>query len=291
MKKFLIALMFVLMLVPAALAESVNFQTGLHVAKMNVNVRVLPKMWSRRIDHLLKGQTVNVKRVVSGWCDIELKKFKHAYVNCSLLEAASGNAGSAVVQAEEGTSNKDYNGVKVSRNADGNWALGAKDAKVMIEEFGDMQCPFCGSYFTDTFSKIFTDYISTGKVKYVFYNFPLSFHLESRNAAMAALCAGDQDKYWQMHAMILDKQSEWSTKDYDSKPFDGYAKSIGLNMDTFDSCMSTSKFSSQIDKDIAVADKKSVNGTPTFYVNGKVLEGAQPYEVFSAEIDSALNGK
>jgi|WetSurMetagenome_2_1015567.scaffolds.fasta_scaffold153045_1 protein-disulfide isomerase len=287
MKKLLIATLLILMFVPAALAESVNYQTGLHQAKMNVNVRALPKASSTRINHFHKGDTVNVKRVVGGWCDVELKKYKHAYVNCSLLEAVSGTP----VSAEQGNlgAYADYNGVKVSRNSTGNWTLGSADAKVVMEEFGDMQCPFCGNYFIDTFPKIFSNYITTGKVKYVFYNFPLSFHLWARTAAMASLCAGEQDKYWQMHALILENQSDWRGETVDSGAFDGYAKSLGLKMGDFGTCMEKERFGDQIAVDLAVASKREVSGTPTFFINGTALLGSQPYEVFSDAIETALN--
>jgi|GEM_PF-3907892 len=290
MKKILIASILVLMLVPAAMAAGVSFQPGMYQSKTNVNVRILPRFTSARINHLHKGETVNVKRVVGGWCEIDLKKYKHAYVNCSLLEA--GSAGAVVAQAvTQTTAFADYNGVDVSKNPDGSWSLGSRDAKVVMEEFGDMQCPFCGRFFVGTFSKIFIDYIETGKVRYVYYNFPLSFHPGARSAAMASLCAGEQDKFWQMHAMILEKQIEWGTENDVVSSFDGYAKDLGLNTDNFGSCIDKDTYAGQLADDLALAEKRGVFGTPMFYINGTELMGSQPYEVFSAAIDGALEGK
>lgn len=288
MKKILIASILVLMLFPTAMAASVSYQTGLHQAKTNVNVRILPRANSARINHLHKGETVNVKRVVGGWCEIDLKKYKHAYVNCSLLEA--GSTGAVVAQTPAISKYADFIGVAVGKTEQGNWTLGSNDAKVTMEEYGDLECPFCAAYFTTTFPQIFQNYILPGKVKYVYHDFPLSFHAQSENAAVASLCAGEQDQFWLMHTSVLINRDTWSVTEGLSA-FDGLAKDMGLKMADFDACMVGNAFKAQIDADYAAGLLKGVNGTPSFFVNGEAIMGAVPYETFAAAIDAALKGK
>jgi protein-disulfide isomerase len=287
MKKILITAMLILVFAPAAMAASAVTQPGTYQASKNINVRLFPRAGSLRIDHLHKDQEIKVKRVVKGWCEIEYKKYWHAYVDCSFLAAVSG---APVI--ENKPVGADFNGVEVSLTDSGNWSLGSPDAKVVIEEFSDMQCPFCGYYFADTFPKIFSNYIATGKVRYVYYNFPLKFHQYSRVAAAAALCAGEEGKFWQMHEKIMNSQSDWETAatldDVKSKMI-GYAMDdLKMDADAMDVCLAGDAFESKMDEDYAVGLAKGVEGTPSFFINGRQITGAMPYESFEASIEAAM---
>lgn len=287
MKKFLISLLLASVFIPVVLAEGIVMQPGSYMAEKNVNVRLLPKAGSHRIDHLHKGQEIKVKRVVKGWCEIEYKKYWHAYVDCSFLEAA-GASGKDVQKVSEYA---DFNGVAVGKTQDLNWTLGSPDAKVVMEEFSDMQCPYCAYYFVNTFPEIFKNYIATGKVKYVFYNFPLAFHEHSSDAAGAAYCAGGQGKFWQMHEKIMENQDQWSLSDRFKEIMLGYAAELGLDPNVFDACIAGDFSKEQIYTDVTVGFKKGVAGTPTFFVNGQQITGAVPYETFAEAIDAALTEK
>ena len=170
---------------------------------------------------------------------------------------------------------------------DGAAVLGDESAEVTIVEFTDYQCPFCARYYTDTYSTIMSDYVDTGKVKYVFRDLPLSFHQNAKPASLAARCAGDQNKYFEMHDRIFEGQEEWSSGD-PVEIFAGYAGEIGLNVSTYNSCYENDNHGAVIDADVALATKVGATGTPTFFINGSKLVGAQPTATFQNLIDTAL---
>ena len=134
---------------------------------------------------------------------------------------------------------------------------------------------------------IVSDYVDTGEVKYILRDLPLSFHPNAKPAAMAARCAGDQGQYWEMHDKIFQGQEEWSKGGAD-EVFAGYARELGLNMGEYNSCYEDEVHAAAIDADLALAAKVGASGTPTFFINGVKLVGAQPITAFQAAIDEAL---
>jgi len=162
--------------------------------------------------------------------------------------------------------------------------IGSENAPVVIVSFEDYQCPFCKRAFDQTFPSLKKDYINTGKVKYVYRDFPLSFHPYAQKAAEAAECAGDQEKYWEYHDLIFTNQAQLSDTIYST-----WAQQLGLNVNTFDSCLSSGKYAQEVQKDFADGQKYGVSGTPTFFINGNKLVGAQPYSAFKSLIDQELN--
>lgn len=159
---------------------------------------------------------------------------------------------------------------------------GPESAPVTIVEFSDFQCPFCAKGAT-VVEEIKQKY--GNKVRVAFKNFPLPFHNQAKGAAMAAMCAYDQDqsKFWEMHDKLFANQEKLMDKDLES-----YAKEIGLKMDPFKECLATKKFAKQIDASIEEGKKVGVKSTPTFYVNGVLVNGAQPLDAFSEIIDEQL---
>lgn len=166
-------------------------------------------------------------------------------------------------------------------------AKGPEDAAVTIVEFTDYQCPFCSRHFQQTDSLIQENYVETGKVRYIARDLPLSFHANAHAASQAARCAGDQNKYWEMHDMLFNEQQAWSTGD-PTEQFSNFAQDIGLDVATFDNCLSSEKYKDAVDADLALASRVGASGTPTFFINGIPLVGAQPYAAFEAAIDAAL---
>ncbi|MBI4010206.1 MAG: DsbA family protein [Candidatus Aenigmarchaeota archaeon] len=168
-------------------------------------------------------------------------------------------------------------------------SLGKKDAKVVIVEFNDFQCPFCKRHNDQTYPQIKKEYIDTGKVLLVHKSFPLPFHTEADEADEAAACAFEQGKYWEMHDIIFAKQNDWAGN---SKPFDlfkQYATQIpGLDANKFNSCVDSAKYRNEVQGDIQEGGTAGVSGTPTFFVNGLEVVGAQPYSVFQQVIDAEL---
>ena len=160
---------------------------------------------------------------------------------------------------------------------------GSLDAPVTIVEFSDFECPFCGKYIQETYPSIVSEYIDTGKVKYVFRDFPLSFHKNAQKAGEAAECAGEQGKYWEMHDILFENQDA-----LDVETLKMYAVSLGLDTDKFNTCLDSGAMEEEVKADMADGQKYGVSGTPAFFINGKMISGAQPFEAFKKEIDAAL---
>ncbi|MBI2058118.1 MAG: DsbA family protein [Candidatus Yanofskybacteria bacterium] len=181
-------------------------------------------------------------------------------------------------------------GSPVDVSEDDDAYLGEKDAKVVMIEFSDFQCPFCRSFWRDTLPLIKKEYIDTGKAKLVYRDFPLSFHPAAQPAAEAAECAKDQNKFWEMHDKIFieqDKQGD-ATIQFTATDLKKWASQIGLNAGDFNKCLDSGKKKSEVEKDVADGSNAGVNGTPAFFINGRKLVGAQPFAVFKAAIDAEL---
>ncbi|HLC71253.1 MAG TPA: thioredoxin domain-containing protein [Candidatus Nanoarchaeia archaeon] len=161
--------------------------------------------------------------------------------------------------------------------------LGDDDAPITIVEFSDYECPFCARFHTQTFGELKSAYIDTGKVKFIYRDFPLSFHPQAQKAAEAAECAGEQDKYFEMHELLFTDGVAGGVAG-----FKQYASQIGLNTAKFNECLDSGKMVSEIRKDTADGAAIGVQGTPAFYVNGVEVSGAQPFSVFQQIIDGQL---
>ena len=168
-------------------------------------------------------------------------------------------------------------------SADDDAFRGPKDAPITIVTFSDFQCPYC-SRAEETVAEVMKKY--EGKVKVVFRDFPLEFHQQAPGAAMAATCAGDQGKYWEMHDAMFKDQSK-----LDLPSLVATAKGIGIDGDALKSCVESGKYKAELEKDMADGKKVGVTGTPAFFINGIPLEGAQPIEEFSKIIDAELARK
>lgn len=163
---------------------------------------------------------------------------------------------------------------------DGSPVVGPANAKVTIVEFADFQCPYC-LRANPTLDKILADYPKD--VKRVFKHFPLSFHQQAMNAHRAALAAKEQGKFWEMHEIIFK-----SPQSLDEATMKDHAKTLGLDLARFDQDYASDKVKEVIDRDIKQGQEVGVRGTPAFFINGRLLSGAQPYEAFKARVDEEL---
>ncbi|MGB0679128.1 MAG: DsbA family protein, partial [Polyangiales bacterium] len=162
-------------------------------------------------------------------------------------------------------------------------AKGPADALVTIVEVSDFECPFC-SRVLPTISRVLNDY--EGKVRVVWRNNPLPMHPNAPAAAQAALEAyaqGGAKKFWQMHDLMFNNQRSLKRAD-----LEGYAKQIGLNMSRFRKALDSNAHQSKVKDDQAMAAKFGARGTPAFFINGRLLSGAQPYEKFKEIIDEEI---
>src|SRR6266850_2887961 len=169
--------------------------------------------------------------------------------------------------------------------------LGSPDAKVLIIEFGDYQCPSCRMFWKDVEPRLRKEYIDTGKVKFVFRDYPIvQIHPEALLASMAVDCAGEQNKYWEYHDKVFREQFNKGDDLVRFKADDlkRWAKDTKLDQPKFDQCLDSEKYKNEVLKDKADGDAVSVQGTPTFFINGRVIGGAQPYPAFKTLIDDLL---
>jgi protein-disulfide isomerase len=159
---------------------------------------------------------------------------------------------------------------------------GDAGAPVLIVEFSDFECPFSKRFYQETFPQIEKEYIATGKVKFAYRDFPLPFHNQALPAAIAARCADKSGKYW----AIFDKFSNSETIDQNTISIS--AKESGLEKDNFERCFNDPAVKNEVSKDMDAADKLGVRSTPSFFINGRKIEGALPFEAFKQVIEEEL---
>ena len=134
-------------------------------------------------------------------------------------------------------------------------------------------------------------YVKTGKVQYIFKNFPLhSIHPQAQKAAEAAECAGEQGKYWEMHDELFAKQQQWSGQSDAVDTFKEMAGELGLDQEQFDACLDEGKYADKINADLQEGIADGVQGTPAFRINGAEVSGAQPFSAFQQQIEFHLAG-
>ncbi|MBT3642905.1 DsbA family protein [archaeon] len=160
---------------------------------------------------------------------------------------------------------------------------GDADAPVTIVEWSDYECPFCTKFYDQTFSQINEEYIKTGKVKFIYRDFPLGFHKNAQKAAEAAECAGEQGKYFDMHDALFENGVTGGVSS-----FKQFAADIGLDTDDFNDCLDSGEMASEVAKDLADGSAAGITGTPGFIINGQLVSGAQPFSVFKQVIDAEL---
>lgn len=169
--------------------------------------------------------------------------------------------------------------------------LGNEDAKVTIIEFSDFQCPSCRLFFEDAFPELKAEYIDTGKVKMHFRHYPLPSHPMAIPSSLASECAADQNKFWEFHDKIFTEQSKKGngTINYTNDDLKRWAQELALDSKEFNECFDSQKHQAKVDKDFAEGEAGEVAVTPTFFINGYKLEGAQPFTAFKTIIDQELN--
>jgi len=178
------------------------------------------------------------------------------------------------------------------KGGDAQYVLGNANAPLTLVAFTDYQCPFCGRFEASTFPVLKTNYIDTGKLRFILRDLPLEFHPFALKAAQSVHCAGDQGKYWEMKERVFKNQSS-----LDADALAGYAKDVSINVEAFKSCMTSGNHLKEIGDEAKYAASLGISGTPTFVlgkvvgdsVEGKVIVGAQPLEVFETAIKDMLD--
>jgi protein-disulfide isomerase len=168
--------------------------------------------------------------------------------------------------------------------SEGFYAIGPEDAPITIVEFSDYQCPYCRRWHEEVYQPLLNEY--PGQIRLVYRHLPLtSIHPEAFSAAEAAMCAGEQNAYWQYHDKLF------SSETLGNNTYVQYAQDLGLNTSTFETCISEHKYSEAIQADSDFAVNLGVRSTPTFFINGLAVVGAQPLDIFKQVIDKELAGE
>jgi len=170
---------------------------------------------------------------------------------------------------------------KLAVSTEGYPSWGDAKAPVTIVEFSDFQCPFC-SRAVPTIDRIKKEY-GENKVRIVFRDMPLPNHNRALPASLAARCANEQGKFWQMHNTLFENQQKLEDKDLKE-----YAKTVGLDVSKFTECYDSKKYMADLEKSRSEAEKVGIAATPSFLINGVLLQGAQPFEKFKEKIDRAV---
>lgn len=164
---------------------------------------------------------------------------------------------------------------------------GSATAPVTVYEMSDFQCPYCKRHALQTFPELERDYIATGKVRWVFVNFPLTqLHANAAPAAEVAMCSGKQGKFWEVHDLIFRNQATWAPLKEPGQYFLTFADSAGLDRTALQKCLASRETIDEIEQDAVGSVRSGATSTPTFYIEGGLLEGAQPAAVFRPVLDS-----
>jgi len=169
---------------------------------------------------------------------------------------------------------------RVKVEAAGRPTRGTASAPIEMIEFSDFQCPFCLSAFP-TVQRVLSTY--GDKIRFTYRHYPLPNHPNARPAAEAAACAAEQNKFWEYHDRLFQNQGKLSAADLKQ-----HAADLGLDAAAFNACVDSRKFQQDVETDIAAGNAVGVNGTPAFFINGRGLSGAQPFDAFKRVIDEEL---
>ncbi|MFH1107286.1 MAG: thioredoxin domain-containing protein [Candidatus Micrarchaeota archaeon] len=162
----------------------------------------------------------------------------------------------------------------------------AAAAPVLVEEYGDYECPYCAHWFKETYPVLKERYFDIGFAEFSFKNFPLQFHEHAQKAAEAAECARDQGRFMEYHAKLYNNQQALTVADLKA-----YANDVGLNTAVFDSCLDRRSKASLVRLQAAEAASRDVRGTPAFFIGGQKISGSQPDIVFINAIEKALGNQ
>jgi protein-disulfide isomerase len=171
--------------------------------------------------------------------------------------------------------------VRLEIEEDDDPVLGPEDAPITIIEFSDFRCPYCRRFRQETFDQLLEAY--PDQIRFIYRDFPVVGGFE---AAIASECADEQGEYWAYHDLLFSGEFE----DLSSEAYLAYADRLALDLDSFSSCFDEQQFASEVEDDARYAAGLGVTGTPTFFINGIPIVGAQPFQIFTQIIDAELEG-
>lgn len=166
-------------------------------------------------------------------------------------------------------------------------------AAVVLVEFSDYECPYCQDFAARNWPRLKEDYVDTGRLRYVVHDFPLPGHPRARAAAIAAACAGEQGKYWEMHDALFAAAGQLREQDLEA-----HAAELGLDAGAFAACRAQARHQARLDADVAAARRAGVRGTPSFLVGtsegslvrGRLLQGGSDHAALEKALATYLDG-
>lgn len=164
---------------------------------------------------------------------------------------------------------------------------GSPDAPVTVIEYGDFQCPSCAAFSQRIEAQFDQQYVETGKVRFIYHDFPLPQHNYAMIAATAARAAGEQGKFWAMHDLLFTRQRGWSNSSNIESLLGSYAAAIGLDRQAFEQALTSEKYTAQLEAAQQQAQTRGVQSTPTFEVNGQLVSAAE----LQAAVEAALQAR
>lgn len=168
-------------------------------------------------------------------------------------------------------------------------ALGSPNAQVTIVEFSDFGCSFCAQFHKEVFPQLKAQYIDTGKVRFVYRDFPITqLHPQAQRAAEAANCAGEQGKFWEYHNKLFSTQKAWQKGSDSADLFKEYAVNLDLDRVAFEMCLASGKFKTEIEEDFGDGKKYGVKGTPAFFIDGRMIEGYVPFGEYVKVVEEEI---
>jgi len=170
--------------------------------------------------------------------------------------------------------------------------MGRPGAPVTVYEMSDFQCPYCRTFALTTLPALEQEYVTTGKVRLVYINLPLTkIHANAAAAAAAGMCAARQGRFWPMHDLLFRHQPDWEGLGKPRSYLLALSDSASLDRARFSACLASPEVAAEVQADARRAAGSGATSTPTFYIEGGLLEGAAPVEVFRAVLDSIYRSK
>jgi protein-disulfide isomerase len=168
------------------------------------------------------------------------------------------------------------------------YALGPADAPVVIREYADYMCPHCQNFDVMQFPTVKSRLIETGKVRWIFRDYPIQGNPHSRTAAHATACADDQGKYWEMHAKVFAEQGRWARSARPDRMFRDYAEGLGLDVGAYTTCMRDAVHAGRIQASYDEGNRAGVGSTPTFIIGNRLYPGNMSSDEFQRIVDSLI---
>ena len=209
-------------------------------------------------------------------------------------DARSGGSGESVLPRNAGAQRAGgapLSDSVIAKLADEGRIMGPPNAPIWVVEVSDFQCPYCKTWHDSTYKPIVDEYVTTGKVRFAYLNFPLNIHPNAKPAAEAAMCASAQGKFWEMHDAIFATQPRWAQLPDASPVWDSLATAVRVDLPAWRHCMTRDATLPLIDADYERASRGGVRSTPSFFIGDEGIAGAEPVATFRAAIERQLAKK